>query len=65
MTELTYRYVPHWQTAEYEELGWQFAANLGPPHGCYSALYVWAGEGEPIFPVIPTATKEAENVAVE
>ncbi len=61
MTELTYRYVPFHPTAEYEELGWQFAANLGPPHGCYSALYVWAGEGEPVMPEIPAATKEPAN----
>lgn len=65
MSELTYKYVPHWQTAQYEELGWQFAANLGPPHGCYSVLYVWAGEGEPKMPEYSPATKEVENVATQ
>lgn len=65
MTEHVYKYVPHWQASAYEALGWQFSANLGPPHGCYSALYVWAGEGEPVMPEIPTATKEQEHVAVE
>lgn len=58
MKELTYRYVPHWQTTQYEELGWQFAANLGPPHGCYSALYVWAGEGAPVMPAEKDQSKE-------
>lgn len=61
MTELVYRYVAHWRTADYEALGWQFAANLGPPHGCYSALYVWAGEGEPVEPELINPPKENDH----
>lgn len=61
MTEQTFKYVPHSQTKEYEALGWEFSANLGPPHGCYSVLYVWAGEGEPVMPKDQPVKQENDN----
>lgn len=43
-------YVPHHRQAEYEALGWVFERDLGPPHGCYSSLFRWAGDGAPVWP---------------
>jgi hypothetical protein len=45
-----YKYVPHHQQRIWEELGWTFESDLGPPHAAYSSLYVWSGDGEPIIP---------------
>lgn len=45
-----YRYVPHSEAKQWEALGWEFTADLGPPHCVYASLYKWAGEGEPVFP---------------
>jgi hypothetical protein len=45
-----FAYVRHAERVEYEALGWQFSADLGLPHGVYSALFVWRGVGEPVVP---------------
>lgn len=50
MSETFFKYVPHSETTAYEALGWRFAGNLGSPHGFYSSLYVWDGDGEPKLP---------------
>ncbi len=42
-----YRHVRHSERAAYEARGWRFAADLGPVHGEWSVLMIWAGEGEP------------------
>ena len=42
-----FRYVRHAERAAYEARGWVFAADLGLPHGAYSLLMEWRGEGEP------------------
>ena len=34
-----FHYVPHADRAEWEEIGWVLASELGSPHGEYSALY--------------------------
>jgi hypothetical protein len=44
---LWFRYVRHAERADYEARGWVFAADLGLPHGAYSVLMQWAGEGVP------------------
>lgn len=45
-----YKYVPHHQRGKWEEAGWEFHRDLGPPHAAYSSLYVWPHEGEPVIP---------------
>lgn len=50
MNETFYKYVPHSETKAYEALGWRFASALGSPHGFYSSLYVWEGDGDPKLP---------------
>ena len=45
-----YKFVPHHQTRKWEELGWVYAGELGPPHCAYSCLYAWPFDGEPIVP---------------
>ncbi len=42
-----YSYGAHGRRAEFEAVGWIFAAELGFPHGAYSVLREWRGEGEP------------------
>ena len=42
-----FRYVRHAEVAGYEARGWVFAADLGLPHGVYSVLMEWRGEGPP------------------
>ena len=42
-----FRYVRHSEVADYESRGWVWAADLGLPHGVFSVLMQWAGEGEP------------------
>lgn len=51
----TYRYVVHARRAAYEDLGWAFAADLGPVHGFHAVLMRWAGDGEPVEPLKETA----------
>lgn len=43
-----FKYVRHGDVKKYEALGWVFHADLGAPHGFYSVLMLWAGEGEPV-----------------
>lgn len=43
-------YVPHSRQRKFEELGWEYANDLGPPHCAYASLYEWVGDGEPIYP---------------
>jgi hypothetical protein len=50
MTEKIYRYVPHSNAKKYENLGWVFDSDLGPPHAAYASLYRWEGTGEPVEP---------------
>lgn len=64
MSDTFYKYVPHSETKAYEALGWRFASTLGSPHGFYSSLYVWGGEGEPKIPN-RHATKEDDHVAAQ
>jgi hypothetical protein len=45
-----YKYVPHHQQKLWEDLGWSFHCDLGPPHAAYSSLYVWDGDGDPVVP---------------
>ena len=45
-----YRYVPHHQQKRWEDAGWEYHGELGPPHAAYSSLYVWPREGEPTIP---------------
>lgn len=45
-----YRYVPHHQQKMWEDLGWSFHCDLGPPHAAYSSLYKWEGNGPPVEP---------------
>lgn len=45
-----YLYVTHSRRAEYELLGWIFAADLGPTHGSYSVLMEWPFYIEPVMP---------------
>jgi len=50
MTTKYFKYVPHHQVKRWEEAGWVFEADLGPPHAAYSSLYSWPHEGEPVIP---------------
>lgn len=45
-----YKYVPHHQQKMWEDLGWTFHCDLGPPHAAYSSLYKWEGSGQPVVP---------------
>lgn len=50
--EKFYCYVPHSQSKIFEDLGWEFASDLGPPHAAYASLYIWGKEGEPVHPSV-------------
>lgn len=50
MTDQIFAYVPHSRQRQFEELGWEYANDLGPPHCAYASLYRWAGNGLPIYP---------------
>lgn len=41
------RYVRHADRPAYEARGWVLASDLGPTHGLWSVLMLWAGEGDP------------------
>ncbi len=45
-----HRYVRLHLIPAYEALGWIVASgsSLPVPHGCYSVIMDWAGEGEPV-----------------
>lgn len=45
-----YKYVPHHQKTAWEEAGWVFDGDLGPPHAAYASLYCWPHDGEPVIP---------------
>lgn len=45
-----YKYVPHHQQKVWEDAGWIFEKDLGPPHAAYSSLYKWPHNSEPIIP---------------
>lgn len=42
-----FKYVRHSDVETYESKGWAFHSDLGAPHGFYSVLMIWTGEGEP------------------
>ncbi len=42
-----YRYVRHADLVHALIDGWRWCADLGHPHGEYSCLMEWAGEGAP------------------
>lgn len=42
-----FRYVRHDDRAAFEAKGWKFSAYLHAPHGRWSVLMEWGGEGEP------------------
>ena len=50
MTDENFCYVPHSMSKIFEDLGWEFATDLGPPHAAYASLYRWAKDGDPIMP---------------
>jgi len=45
-----YKYVIHSMVAAYEAAGWITVSNLGGPHGEYSVLMQWTGDGDPVMP---------------
>lgn len=45
-----YKYVIHRMVVEYERLGWRVVSDLDRPHGEYSVLMQWLGEGDPVMP---------------
>ncbi len=45
-----FQFVPYFRVADFEADGWVFSCNLGAPHGFYSCLMEWCGDGEPIEP---------------
>ena len=66
MKDKIFAYVPHSQQKKFEDAGWQYDCDLGYPHACYASLYIWAGDGEPVYPridisVLKPATKAQEN----
>ena len=45
------KYVPKEQKETYEQLGWQVDDKLRQtPHGHWSYIGTWTGEGEPVMP---------------
>lgn len=45
-----YKYVPHHQQKAWEEAGWVFDTDLGPPHAAYASLFRWPYDSEPVMP---------------
>jgi len=45
-----FAYVPHSRQRQFESLGWEYHNDLGPPHSSYASLFIWMGEGEPVYP---------------
>jgi hypothetical protein len=45
-----YKYVPHHQQKIWEEAGWVFDKDLGPPHAAYASLFRWPHKTAPIMP---------------
>lgn len=59
-------YVPHSLQKLFEDYGWEFHSDLGPPHCVYSSLFKWVGDGDPVYPdtkieVIKKTEKEGEE----
>lgn len=50
MADQIFAYVPHSRQKRFEELGWEYSTDLGPPHCAYASLYKWAGDGLPVYP---------------
>lgn len=45
------KYIPKQQKEAYEELGWRVDDKLREsPHGEYSYIGVWQGDGDPVMP---------------
>lgn len=44
------KYIRKEEREAYEALGWEIRDHLGQPHGEWSYLGVWTGEGEPKMP---------------
>jgi hypothetical protein len=42
-----YRYARWEDVASWETKGWKIEAELGVPHGLWSVLMIWTGEGDP------------------
>lgn len=42
-----YRYARWHDVPKWDGQGWKVEADLGLPHGVYSVLMIWTGEGEP------------------
>jgi hypothetical protein len=50
VSERWFRYL-HWADwPRWAAIGWVFSAELGPPHGFYSGLWEWGGDGPPRAP---------------
>lgn len=47
--ERVFVYVSHRHRAAYEAIGWEITP-LRLPHGHYSILAEWVGDGAPVFP---------------
>ena len=45
-----YKYVILSMVGEYEAAGWITVSDLGKPHGEYSVLMQWTGDGDPVMP---------------
>jgi hypothetical protein len=61
-----YKYVPHHQQKVWEEAGWVFEKDLGPPHAAYASLYRWPHENDPVVPngtdvIITNGFKEQDD----
>jgi hypothetical protein len=60
-----YKYVPHHQQKLWEELGWTFHCDLGPPHAAYSSLYIWTGNGDPVVPNVEVKISKSIDMEKE
>ena len=45
----TFAYIPHRDRAAYVAAGW-IVTPMRLPHGLYSSIGEWVGDGEPVFP---------------
>jgi len=45
-----FKYVRHYDRAEYERLGWKLVTEDLGHHSMYSSLYKWHGKGRPTLP---------------
>lgn len=62
-----FKYVPHHQQKLWEDVGWVFDGDLGPPHAAYASLYRWPHESEPVVPenigviIVKTVAEQADG----